>query len=49
MLPVIVPTVHVNVLDVLAVKAMLGLLPLQVAGFEGVVTEGIGFTVTVIV
>jgi hypothetical protein len=49
MLPVIVPTVHENVLAAVAVRAILGLLPLQVACAAGVVMEGIGFTVTVIV
>jgi hypothetical protein len=47
--PVIVPTVHVNVLAVLATSDILGLVPLQIAAVFGVVTEGVGFTVTVIV
>jgi hypothetical protein len=48
-LPVIEPIVQVNVLGVLAVSATLGPVPLQVAAVEGVVTTGLGFTVTVIV
>lgn len=42
MLPVIVPTVQVNVLAVLAVKAILGLPPLQIVVAGGVVIAGIG-------
>lgn len=44
--PVIVPTVHVNVLGVLAVSAIFGLVPLHVDAVAGVVTAGVGFTVT---
>jgi hypothetical protein len=39
----------VNVLAALAVRAILGLVPLQVATVDAVVTTGLGFTVTVIV
>ena len=49
MLPVIVPTVHVNVLAALAVNAMLVAVPLQIVAVLAVVTTGRGFTVTVIV
>ena len=48
-LPVIVPTVQVNVLGVLAVKAMLVAVPLQIVAVLAVVTTGVGLTVTVIV
>jgi hypothetical protein len=47
--PVTVPTVHVNVLGVLAVNAIFGLPPLQILVAGGVVIAGFGFTVTVIV
>jgi hypothetical protein len=47
--PVIVPIVHVNVLGALAVKLILGPVPLQVVAVLGVVTTGFGFTVTVMV
>jgi hypothetical protein len=47
--PVIVPIVHVNVLGALAVKLILGPVPLQVVAVLAVVTIGFGFTVTVIV
>jgi hypothetical protein len=47
--PVTVPTVQVNVLAALAVRAILGLVPLQVAMVDAVVTAGVGFTVTVMV
>ena len=47
--PVIVPIVHVKVLDgILAVKPMLGPVPLQVLAVFEVITPGLGFTVTVI-
>jgi ABC-type proline/glycine betaine transport system permease subunit len=49
MLPVIVPTVHVNVAGALDVSAMFGLVPLQMAAVPAVVTAGVGLTVTVIV
>jgi hypothetical protein len=48
-LPVMVPIVHAKVLVVLAVSAILGLVPLHVAAVDRVVTTGVGFTVTVIV
>jgi len=44
-----VPTVQVNVPGVDAVKAILGLVPLQVCVEIGVVTTGTGLTVTVMV
>jgi uncharacterized protein Usg len=46
--PVIVPIVQVKVLGVLAVKAIFGLVPLQVLAVLAVVTEGKGFTVIII-
>ena len=49
MLPVIVPIVHANVLGTLAVKPIFGPVPLHVFAVLGVVTAGLGFTVTVIV
>jgi len=48
-LPVIVPTVHVNVLAAVAARTIFGLVPLHVAAVFGVVTVGLGLTVTVIV
>jgi len=48
-LPVMVPIVQLNVLAALAVKLMLGLVPLQVLAVAEVVTAGFGLTVTVIV
>jgi hypothetical protein len=47
--PVIVPTVHEKLLEILAVKLILGPVPLQVADVAEFVTAGAGFTVTVIV
>jgi hypothetical protein len=47
MFPVIVPTVHVNVLGIEAVKLIEGLEPLQVIAVAGVVIEGDGLTVTI--
>jgi hypothetical protein len=47
--PVIVPMVHVNVLGTVAVKLMLGPVPLHIVAVLAVVTTGAGFTVTVIV
>lgn len=44
--PVIVPTVQVNVLGAVAVKAILVDVPLQIAVVFAVVTTGVGFTVT---
>ena len=46
--PVIVPTVHVKVLAALAVNEMLVDVALQIVAVLGVVTTGVGFTVTVI-
>ena len=47
--PVMAPTVHVNVLTALAVKAMFVAVALQIVAVLAVVTTGVGFTVTVIV
>jgi hypothetical protein len=47
--PVIVPMVQAKVLGALAVKAMFGLVPLQIDAVAEFVTVGVGFTVTVIV
>lgn len=47
--PVMVPTVQLKVLAAEAVKAILGLVPLQMAVVAAVVTTGRGLTVTVIV
>ena len=49
MLPVIVPTVHVNVLAALAVSAMFVAVALHIVAVLAVVTTGVGFTVTAIV
>ena len=49
MLPVMVPTVQVNVLGVLAVSAMFVAVPLQMAAVLAVVSTGEGFTVTVMI
>ena len=46
--PVIVPIVQLNVLATLAVKLILGPVPLQVVAVVAVVTAGLGLTVTVI-
>jgi hypothetical protein len=48
-LPVTVPTAHVNVLAVLAVKAMFVAVALHIVAVFAVVTTGVGLTVTVIV
>jgi hypothetical protein len=48
MLPVIVPTVQVNVLGIEDVKLIAGLNPLQVIAVSGAVITGDGFTVTMI-
>jgi len=40
MLPVIVPTVQLNVLDIVAVKLIFGLVPLQVLTDAALVTDG---------
>lgn len=47
--PVIAPTVHVNVLAALAVRAIFVAVPLQIETLSVVVTTGVGCTVTVIV
>ena len=47
--PVIVPTVHVNVLATLAVKVIADPAPLQIVFVAAVVTVGAGNTVTVVV
>ena len=47
--PAIVPIVHVNVLGALAVKLILGPVPLQVVAMLDIVTTGFGFTATVMV
>jgi hypothetical protein len=47
--PVIVPTVQLNELAAEAVNEILGSVPLQIVAVLAVVTEGFGFTVTVIV
>ena len=47
--PVTVPTVQLNVLAVLAVRAIFVAVPLQMAAVLAVVTTGVGFRVTVIV
>lgn len=49
MLPVMVPTVHVNVLGVEAVSATLAEDPLQEEAVAGEVTAGLGNTVTVMI
>ena len=49
MLPVMVPTVHVNVLATLAVNAIFVAVALHIVAVLAVVTTGVGFTVTVIV
>jgi hypothetical protein len=47
--PVIVPTVHVKLLGVLAVSEIFGLVPVHIDIAAGLVTTGVGLTVTVIV
>jgi hypothetical protein len=47
--PVIVPTVHVNVLAVDAVNPIFVAVALQIVAVLAVVTTGVGLTVTVIV
>ena len=50
MLPVIVPTVQVNVLGAVAFNAIFVAVLLQIATVDGTpVTTGVGLTVTVIV
>ncbi len=46
--PVIVPIVQANELGVEAVNEILGPVPLHIVAVFAVVTEGVGFTVTVI-
>jgi hypothetical protein len=48
-LPVIVPTVQVNVLGADAVNAIFVAVALQIVAVFAVVTTGVGLTVTVIV
>jgi hypothetical protein len=48
-LPVIVPSVQVNVLGAVAVNARFVAVPLQIAAVLAVVTAGVGLTVTVMV
>jgi hypothetical protein len=45
--PVIVPSVHVKLLGALAVSEIFGLVLLHIATVAGLVTTGVGFTVTV--
>jgi hypothetical protein len=47
--PVMVPIVHAKLLAAVAVSEMLGLVLLQIDTVDGLVTAGVGFTVTVIV
>jgi hypothetical protein len=47
--PVIVPTAQVKELATVAVSTILGLVPLQMLAAGGLVREGAGLTVTVIV
>jgi hypothetical protein len=47
--PELAPNVHVNVLAVLAVRTIFVVVPLQIVAELGVVTLGVGLTVTVIV
>jgi hypothetical protein len=47
--PLMAPMVHVKELAALEVSAMLGLVALQIDTADGLVTAGVGFTVTVIV
>ena len=47
--PVIVPIIQAKLLGALDVKAILGPVPLQVLAVAGLVTIGVGLTVTVIV
>lgn len=49
MLPVIVPTVQVNVLGAEDVNAIFVAVALQIVAVLAVVTTGVGFTVTVMV
>jgi hypothetical protein len=47
--PVIVPIVQEKLLGTLDVNAIFGPVPLQILAVAGLVTVGVGFTVTVIV
>ena len=47
--PLMVPIIQEKLLGTLAVKATLGLVPLQVIAVGALVTTGLGFTVTVMV
>ena len=47
--PVIVPIVQLKVLATVAVRLMFGLVLLQVVAVAGLVTDGLGKTVTVMV
>ena len=47
--PVIFPIVQEKLLGALAVNEIFGPVPLQVIAVAGLVTAGVGFTVTVIV
>jgi hypothetical protein len=49
MLPLIVPIVHEKLEGALAASVMFGLVLLQIARVDGLVTTGVGFTVMVIV
>jgi hypothetical protein len=47
MLPVIVPMVHAKLLGALELNVIFGLVPLQVLVVAGLVTAGVGLTVTI--
>ena len=47
--PVIVPIVQLKLLDAVEVSVIFVLLPLQISFVSGLVTAGVGLTVTVIV
>jgi len=47
--PVTVPIVQAKVLGAVAVKAIFGLVPLQILAVDAVVIAGLGLTVTVMV
>ncbi len=49
MLPVLVPNVQLKLLAALAVSVRFGLVPLQIVVVDALVTEGIGYTVTVMI
>ena len=46
--PILAPIVQVKVLEAEAVKLTFGLVPLQILTVAGLVTPGLGLTVTVI-